>query len=210
MWQPHHEPMNNLPFILASASQSRQQLLHNAGLDFETCPSSIGEEATKDLFLKDNEQPDLADLAVLLAGTKASAVSQDHPDRLVIGADQVLIFEQALLNKPTSMEVARDQLLRLRGRTHTLQSAVSCALNDEIIWTYSDSAHLTMRQFTPQFLGRYLAEIGKDALTTVGSYKLERQGIQLFDRVEGDYFTILGLPLLPLLSFLRERGEIAI
>ena len=198
--------MENPSFILASSSHSRRQLLKSAGLHFKTHPSDIDEDAIKSLFLKQKDQADMTDLATILASAKASVVSEKFPHKLVLGADQILILENTVLSKPSSFEDAREHLLRLRGKTHSLHSALSIALGNEIIWTYTDSAHLSMREFSPEFLGQYLAATGADVLTTVGGYRLEGEGIQLFRKIVGDYFTILGLPLLPILEFLRERG----
>jgi septum formation protein len=124
----------------------------------------------------------------------------------VIGADQVLELDGERLTKPADMEEARRQLLRLSGRTHQLHSAIACARGGGILWQHSETAHLTMRKFSPAFVGHYLAAIGAGALNSVGAYQLEGRGIQLFDKVDGDYFGILGLPLLPLLAFLRSEG----
>ena len=196
-------------FILASASKSRQALLANAGLNFDIQPADVDEPAIKQAFSKNNADANPADIALILASTKAVVISELNPDKLVIGADQVLVLETTRMSKPASMDAARDHLLRLRDKTHTLESAVSCAKAGKIIWTYSDSAHMTMRNFTPEFLGQYLADVGDDVLTSVGGYKLEGRGIQLFERIEGNYFTILGLPLLPLLTFLRDQSVVA-
>lgn len=191
--------------ILASASKARQVLLSNAGIAFEVIPADIDEDAVKTVFLKDNPDADLADLAMILAQTKAASVSDNCRGKLVIGADQILIHDNKLFNKPQDRDAASDQLLHLRGHTHTLESAVACALDGDIIWSTRDAAHLTMRNFTPEFLGQYLSVIGDNAFSSVGGYQLEGPGVQLFERIEGDYFTILGLPLLPLLKYLRQR-----
>ena len=137
---------------------------------------------------------------------KASEVSDRRPGDLVIGADQVLELDGERLTKPADMEAARRQLLALSGRTHQLHSAMAAARGGEIVWQHSETASLTMRKLEPAFVGRYLAAVGADALTSVGAYQIEGRGIQLFERIDGDHSTILGLPLLPLLAFLRGEG----
>jgi septum formation protein len=192
--------------ILASASSARRSLLENAGLDFEVVPADLDERAA--------EQPLLAagaaveDIALALAMAKATMVSEAHPADLVIGADQILELAGGRLNKPADMEAARRQLLKLSGKTHSLHSAAACARNGEIVWQHSESTHMTMRRLTPEFIGRYLAAVGPPALSSVGAYQLEGRGVQLFERIEGDFFAILGLPLLSLLAFLRSEGVV--
>ncbi len=193
--------------ILASASQIRSQLLHSAGLTFEVHPADLDEAAIKQVFLTDNTEARPADIAQLLAQTKASVVSEMYPHHLVIGSDQVLVHDGQILSKPNSASDARDQLLDLRGKTHELVSAVSIAAEGQIIWSFEDVAHLAMRAVSNQFVGAYLAEMGDAVTQTVGAYKLEGLGVHLFDKVQGDYFTILGLPMLPLLKFLRTRNQ---
>jgi septum formation protein len=144
-------------------------------------------------------------LALLLAKAKAIAVAA-HENQLVIGADQILALGDRMLDKPRSLAEARQQLLDLRGKTHRLVSAAAVARNRQVIWAHSDVAELAMRDFTDASLSEYLSALGEEALTSVGAYKVESCGIQLFERIAGDYFTILGLPLLPLLAFLRSAG----
>ncbi|MGI9316572.1 MAG: Maf family protein [bacterium] len=191
--------------ILASTSQSRQTLLHNAGVQFDAIDAGVDEDAIKKAFLGDGNEQDIADVATILAQTKAVTVSEQQPDQLVIGADQTLLCDGKLYSKPESIEHARGQLLYMAGRTHVLETAVACATNGQIVWSYREGPSLKMRDFTPQFLGRYMAAVGADVTSTVGGYKLEGQGIQLFEKIEGNYFSILGLPLLPLLDFLRQQ-----
>jgi septum formation protein len=131
------------------------------------------------------------------------------PDAIVLGADQVLDFDGTAVAKPATTDAARRQLEQLRGREHWLETAVCCAQGERIVWRHHDRAKLVMRQFSDRFLADYLEGTGTDALSSVGAYKLEGPGIQLFDLVEGDYFSILGLPLLPLLAFLRSEGLVA-
>ena len=135
-------------------------------------------------------------------------MSEKRPEALVIGADQMLALDGERFVKPADMDAARRQLLRLAGTTHTLYTAVAAARSGEIIWQHTDAAQLTMRQLTPASIGRYLAEVGPRALESVGAYQLEGPGIRLFDKVEGDFFAILGLPLLPLVKFLRAEGVV--
>lgn len=193
--------------LLASASQIRRQLLEDAGLAIEVYPADLDEAAIKQAFLGDNAEAKPADIAQILAQTKAMVISETHPAHLVIGSDQILVHGDQILSKPNSTAQARDQLIDLRGKTHQLVSAVAVAVNGEVIWSYEDVAHLTMREVSNQFIGAYLAEMGDTVTQTVGAYKLEGLGIHLFEKVQGDYFTILGLPMLPLLKFLRTRNE---
>ncbi|MGV1015493.1 MAG: Maf family protein, partial [Methyloceanibacter sp.] len=143
-----------------------------------------------------------------LARAKAEAVSDLARQAYVIGADQVLSFGDVILTKPDSMEAARRQLLDLRGKSHTLHTSVAVATGGATVWTETEMATLTMRKLTPEFIGRYLAAAGEEVLNSVGAYQIEQLGIQLFEKIEGDYFTVLGLPLLPLLATLRREGVI--
>ncbi len=195
-----------MAIILASASSARQAILRSAGLTAQSLPADIDERAAEAPLLQSGAGAD--DLAQALAMIKASHVSQQRPADLVIGADQTLEFEGERLTKPADMEAARRQLLKLAGKPHRLHSAVACCRGGAVIWQHMESVTLTMRPLTPQEIGRYLAKAGESALTSVGAYQIEGPGIQLFERIEGDYFAILGLPLLPLLAFLRAQGEI--
>ena len=190
--------------VLASGSSARRLLLENAGLDFEVVPAELDERAAEQPLLDAGAAAE--DIALALAMAKATMVSEAHPGDLVIGADQMLELNGGRLTKPADMEAARRQLLKLSGKTHSLHSAVVCARNGGIVWQHSEPAYLTMRQLTPQFIGRYLAAVGPPALSSVGAYQLEGRGVQLFERIDGDFFAILGLPLLPLLAFLRSEG----
>ena len=193
-----------MTLILASASPIRQALLRNAGLDFDVVPAGIDERAAEEPLLRAGAPPE--DLAIALAMAKAVTVGERRPGDLVIGADQVLDLAGEPLTKPEDMEAARRQLLKLSGRTHQLHAAVACARGGEIIWQHVETASLTMRKLEPAFVGRHLARTGAAVLGSVGAYQLEGPGIQLFEAIDGDYFTILGLPLLPLLAFLRSQG----
>lgn len=194
------------PIILASASKIRAQLLQNAGVEIDIMASNVDEDDLKRVLSSQNTRTRGSDLAELLAEAKALDISTKNPGRYVVGADQTLQCGDKLFDKAQNMQDARQKLLVLRGNTHTLYSAVVCAKDGDILWRYVDAAHLTMREFSPEFLGKYLALSDEDVLASVGGYKLEAQGSQLFEKITGDYFTILGLPLLPLLSFFRTAG----
>ena len=193
-----------MTLILASASGTRRALLMNAGLSFDVVPAEIDERAAEAPLIKAGASLD--DVALALAMAKAASVSETHPMSLVIGADQVLELDGERMTKAVDMDAARLQLLRLSGRTHLLHTAVACAREGEIVWQHVETAEMTMRPLPPVVIGRYLAAVGEEALKSVGCYQLEGRGAQLFEAVEGDFFSILGLPLLPLLAFLRATG----
>jgi septum formation protein len=190
--------------VLASASPFRKSLLQNAGLSFDAETAAIDERAVEDAL----GPTDAEDVAVVLAEAKASEVSERHPGSIVIGSDQTLSLGREVFHKPKDMEEARRRLLKLSGKTHHLNSAVVLARDGETLWRYVDVARMTMRPMDPGFVGRHLAGVGDRVLSSVGAYQYEGAGIQLFDRIEGDYFTIIGLPLLPLLAELRRLGAI--
>ena len=196
------------PLILASASAVRASLLKGAGLDFEIVDSRLDEEEVKRGFAGRDEAADTDALALELVAEKARAVSRGDPRALVIGADQILSCEGKRYDKPKSMAEARANLLAFRGRPHILHSGVALVANDAVVWSHAGQAHLTMRDFTEDFLDEYLAQTGERVLKSVGCYQLEGPGVQLFEEIDGDYFTILGLPLLPLLDELRARGVV--
>ncbi|MCF3639966.1 Maf-like protein [Rhizobium sp. TRM95111] len=192
--------------ILASASPFRRQLMENAGLAFGARAAEIDERALEEAMAA--ERPDPGTVALRLAEAKARAVAMQHPDAIVIGSDQTLSLDERVFHKPASLDEARSHLHALSGRTHQLNSAVVLVRNDETLWRHVAIARLTMRPLSDDFIGRYLARVGDRVLTSVGAYQLEGEGIQLFQAIEGDYFTILGLPMLPLLSELRSLGAI--
>lgn len=192
--------------ILASSSEARRQLLYGAGLEFVCVAPAVDETEVK----RHLAAISVSDLASALAHRKALAVSDRHADAIVIGADQTLEIDGAGLDKPTDKQAAREQLMKLRGRTHHLHSAVCCSRNAEVLWQHRSSAALTMRQFSDGELTRYMLQVGEKTTTSVGGYQIEGPAIQLFSQIEGDYFTILGLPLLPLLQFLRDEGVLSI
>lgn len=197
--------MNN-KIVLASQSIHRKTLMENAGLNFTCQPADIDERIIE-LAIKDTGATP-KELALILASAKALDVSQKIPGAYVIGSDQTLSLNDELFHKPEDMEAARRTLLKLSGQTHTLNSGVSIAKDGETIWQHVSIAELTMRVLSPEFVGRHLSRAGEQILTSVGAYQLEKEGVQLFDKIEGDFFTIVGLPMLPLLAQLRELNVI--
>ena len=192
------------PLVLASKSRARGKVLAGAGLRFETRPAQIDERAVE----ARSDARDPVAVARLLAREKALAVASSLPNRLVLGADQTLARGDRRYSKPADRAAAAEQLRALRGRTHALHSALALARDNKVLFDCVDSAQLTMRDFSDRFLETYLDLMGGAALTSVGGYQLEGIGVHLFEKVEGDYFTILGLPLLPLLAYLRQNGFI--
>jgi len=190
------------PLLLASASRTRRAILHAAGLPVEVQPAEIDERAVEDL----SDLTEAEDVADLLATAKARSVSMRHPGRLVAGADQTLALGTERFGKPRERAQAREQLRALRGRTHRLCSAVSVVCDGILRYAHVETAHLTMRDFSDEFLERYLDAAEAALTSSVGGYQLEGVGVQLFERVQGDHFTVLGLPLLPLLLYLRRDG----
>lgn len=194
--------------LLASTSATRLTLLVSAGLPVETQNSGIDERAVEEAAVQ--ERLDAPALAGRLAAEKALAVSRRHPDRVVLGADQVLDCEGEVFHKPADREEARAHLMTLSGRRHALHSAGSLAIGGQVVERFLDSAHLTMRPLTGEAVDLYLDLAGPDVLKSVGVYQLEGFGVHLFETVEGDHSTILGLPLLPLLASLRRLGCLAL
>ena len=195
------------PLILASASKSRATLLRAAGVAVEIIPAHTDEDSVKAALKA--EDATAAQCAETLAELKAVQVSQRHDNALVIGADQMLECDGAWFDKPKDMAAARGHLVNLRGKTHALPTAVAVALNGSRIWHHVAVPRLTMRPFSDGFIDGYLALAGSAVLSSVGAYQLEGPGAQLFSRIDGDFFTILGLPLLELLAFLREHDVVA-
>lgn len=189
------------PLVLASKSDVRGKILGAAGLRFETRPAQIDERAVE----AKAGAPDAAAAASLLARAKADAVAASQPGRVVLGADQTLALGAERFSKPANRAAAIEQLRTLRGKTHALHSALALVRDGVELFSYADTARLTMRDVSDRFVDDYLDMAGDAALSSVGGYQLEGVGIHLFERVEGDYFTILGLPLLPLLAFLRQN-----
>jgi septum formation protein len=193
------------PLLLASKSAVRRALLEAAGIPVEIEPADIDERGIETRAGANDAEM----AAALLAREKAKAVAAKHPGRMVIGADQTLALGERRLSKASDRAGARAQLAALRGRTHSLHSAVAVVSAGAVIFEHVDAAHLTMRAFSDDFLDRYLDAAGNAATASVGGYQLEGLGSHLFERVEGNYFTVLGLPLLPLLGWLRRAGHLA-
>jgi septum formation protein len=197
--------LNSAPLVLASRSVARRTLLEAAGIPIALCPADIDERG----FEAQARLQDPAAVATLLAREKAAFVAKSHPGRLVLGADQTLALAAQRFSKPADRSAARAQIKALAGRTHALHAAVAFVQDDAVLFTHVETARMTMRPFTDEFLDRYLDAVGDAALTSVGGYQLEGLGVQLFERIDGDYFTILGLPLLRALDFLRRHGCLA-
>lgn len=195
------------PVILASASIARANLLRAAGVEFVVMPATIDETRLKDEARQAGDSA--ISCAVALAIEKACWVSRQRPDSIVIGADQVLALGAEWLDKPRDLAAAREQLLRLRGRGHMLATAVCVVHRGEPLWRATSAPELTMRRFSDAFLDQYLAAEGEALLGSVGAYRLEGRGVQLFSGISGDHFAVLGMPLVELLGFLRERSVIA-
>ncbi|NTZ92288.1 Maf-like protein [Agrobacterium tumefaciens] len=192
--------------ILASSSASRQMLMRNAGLTFSAIPADIDERALDEQLERDGASPE--EVALELAKAKALAVSKLHPAALVLGCDQTMALDTRVYHKPKTMAEAEAHLLSLSGKVHRLNSAAVLTQGGEVLWQTVSSAELAVRILSAEFVSRHLQRVGDRALTSVGAYQLEGEGIQLFTSIEGDYFTILGLPLLPLLSKLRDMDVI--
>jgi septum formation protein len=191
--------------ILASTSATRRTMLSNAGVTFTAVASDVDEPA----LVARNPGWSPHEIALRLAEAKALDVARRRPEATVIGADQVLALRNKVYSKPKNEADCTAALRELRGQTHQLISAVACVRGGTVETALTDEANLTMRNFSEEFLDAYVKTMGPDCTTSVGGYKIEGLGIQLFERVEGDHFTILGMPLLPVLSYLRQIGEIA-
>ena len=190
--------------ILASASAARARMLRNAGVAFDIVPAAVDEAAARDRLAG----ADPTRVAETLAELKAAEVSRRHPEATVLGADQIAVFSDKILAKSTSRQQAAAQLARMRGRPHRLVTAALLMQNGVPLWRHAEMATLWMRAFSDAFLAEYLSKEDDALLACVGGYRLEGRGAQLFSRIEGDYFTVLGLPLLPVLAALREHGAI--
>jgi septum formation protein len=192
--------------ILASTSPTRIGLLNAAGIPFEAVPPGVDERAVEAPLVAGGAGA--GEIAAALAAAKALAVSRRSPEACVIGADQTLSCDGRQWHKPKDRAEAREQLLALSGRTHELHAGLAGARGGTVVWRHLDTARLTMRALSPNFVDGYLAAIGEAALGTVGAYSVEGRGIQLFERIEGSHFTILGLTMLPLLAWLRAEGVV--
>jgi septum formation protein len=193
------------PLVLASRSPIRLALLRDAGVPVEIQPADIDERTIE----QRSTARDAGDLAALLAREKAQTIAARLPGRLVLGADQTLALGERRFSKPTDRASAREQLEALRGRTHELHTAIALAREDKVLFEHREVARLTMRAFSDRFLEAYLDAMGASVTASVGGYQLERAGIQLFERIEGDHFVILGLPLMALLQYIRQAGWLA-
>jgi len=191
------------PVILASASETRRKMLERTGLAFETAAATLDEEKLKQKLTANSVSGE--DFPLALAEAKAREVVENHPGSLVIGADQILECEGQRFDKPQDLAEARRRLETLSGKTHSLTSAVCVLDHDRVAWSHSDRAFLTMRSLSTDFMDSYLQALGEKNLRATGLYQLEGLGSRLFLSVEGDFFTILGLPLFPLLEFLRSQ-----
>ncbi|CAN5135922.1 Maf family nucleotide pyrophosphatase [soil metagenome] len=194
------------PLILASQSAVRKSLLVNAGIAVETVPADIDERATQ----QNSGLKDPGEIALRLAHEKAMFISAKHPGRYVVGADQTLALDEQLFSKPANRDAAAVHIATLSGQTHALHSAVSVVKDGEALFSSVSIARMTMRRLTDGEIAAYLDEAGDAVTASVGAYQLEHTGVHLFERIEGDHFTILGLPLLPLLGFLRSRNLLAV
>lgn len=194
------------PIVLASTSATRHRILENASVPFEAVRHFVDEEEIKLSLIKD--QISGGDIAVVLAEQKARYVSRQRPGCLIVGADQTLELDGRIFNKPENIKEAQLQLTELRGSEHVLYSCVCVVRDQERLWHQLDRARLTMRNFSDEFLQDYIESMGDKLLCGPGGYQIEGMGAQLFTKVVGDYFTILGLPLNPLLNFLRLRGAL--
>ena len=197
--------MSSAPLVLASGSASRKSLLTAAGVPFVTDPADLDE----DRLMAELKPAGAEIIARTLAEQKALAVSRRHPGQIVLGGDSVIAFGGDYLSKCANLAQARALLLRLAGQTHLLVSAAALARDGALLWAHASPCRMTMRDLSAQFLEDYLAAEGEGLLSSVGCYRFEGRGAQLFDRVEGDYFSVLGLPLLPVLTQLRKEGVLA-
>jgi septum formation protein len=192
------------PMILASGSRFRQKMLGDAGVAFDVILPDLDERALEAPLQQSGATPE--DVARVLAEAKAVAVSETAPGRLVLGCDQTLLLGDRVFHKPATMDEAQETIFALSGQTHQLNSAAVLALDGQAVWHHVAVARMTMRALSPAEIGRYCGRAGETILQSVGAYQIEGLGAQLFERIEGDYWTVVGLPLLPVLAALRERG----
>ena len=193
------------PLLLASRSAARLAMIEAAGIPVEVAAADIDERAVE----ASAGASDATQTAIMLAQAKARAVGSQRPGRIVVGADQTLALGQQRFDKPPARAAAREQLRALAGRSHELHSAVAVVRDQRVVFSHVETARLTMRALSDRLIDTYLDAVGPQALSSVGAYQLEKIGVHLFERIEGDHFTILGLPLLALLAFLRRDGYLA-
>jgi septum formation protein len=193
------------PLLLASRSAARLAMIEAAGIPVEVAAADIDERAVE----ASAGVSDATQTAIMLAQAKARAVGSQRPGRIVVGADQTLALGQQRFDKPPDRAAAREQLRALAGRSHELHSAVAVVRDQRVVFSHVETARLTMRALSDRLIDTYLDAVGPQALSSVGAYQLEKIGVHLFERIEGDHFTILGLPLLALLAFLRRDGYLA-
>ena len=191
--------------VLASSSRSRRKILNSAGVQYRSIKPFVDEESLKKGFKGSTKK-----LALMLAEEKALSVSKKYKNTIVIGADQVLSFKGKVFNKPKTIKEAEKNFNLFKNKTHYLDSATVIAYNDKIIWRNEQSPKMKLRNFSDKFLKTYLKKSGKQVTLSAGGYSIEKDGIQLFSKVEGDFFTIIGLPILPLLEKLRELNSVAV
>lgn len=197
---------NQKKIILASQSITRQKLLRNSGIEFESVSPKIDEDSVKQSLISENFRP--REIADALAEIKAQKISQKFPQDIVLGCDQVLDWNDKVYSKPSNVDEAHTQLKMLSGQTHRLHSAAVICLNSQPIWRVLNTSKMTMRNFSDDFLAEYVDRNWPDIGLSPGAYQIEKEGIQLFSKIDGDYFSILGLPILEVLGYLMTRGEI--
>ncbi len=209
--QPRKNKAKTAPIILASKSAARRIMLENAGLEFKIIPSHIDEAKIIKRLREDdsgNNEPEPQKIALELSQAKSVNISKNNPQALVIGSDQILTFEGKIISKAKNKNDAMEKLKSLRGKTHSLISSISVARAGTSIWSCIDVAHLAMKNFDDNFLNNYIEKADDALLSCVGAYQIEGRGAWLFSKIEGDFFTIMGMPLLPLLSYLNDKHEI--
>ena len=195
----------SVSIILASSSRSRRKILSDSGVQYKSIKPLVDEE-----YLKKGFKGSTKKLALMLAEKKALSVSKMHKDTIVIGADQVLSFKGKVFNKPKTIKEAEKNFKLFKNKIHYLDSATVIAYNDKIIWRNEQSPKMKLRNFSDKFLKNYLRKVGKEVTLSAGGYSIEKDGIQLFSKIEGDFFTIIGLPIIPLLEKLRELNSVAV
>ncbi len=194
--------------ILASGSSIRATLLKNSGIEFTTNPADIDEDKVRLDYFKENATGTISNLAELLAIKKAKHISSQDKTSYVIGADQILALDNQVYSKPKSKEEALENLSKFSGKTHQLHTAVCVVSTEQTLWVYSEIVDMKVRNLSNEFIEKYINTMGDDVCKSVGAYRLEDLGVHLFSEINGNYFTILGLPILPLLNFLRNEGII--